>query len=69
MSNSNKNILAQVKLTPDDLNRIVVNEIMKNESAKKVLSGKKVAISADWHIFKWDNPNHLVTFTLVESEE
>jgi hypothetical protein len=69
MSNSSKNIIARVKLSSDDLKRIIVNEILKNESARKALEGKNIIVDTDWHVFKWDNPKHLVTITLAESDQ
>ena len=64
---SNKKSI-QVKLTDSSLKQLVADAIFKNESIREAFDGKKVSISADWHVYKWDDPDHFVTFTITEIE-
>jgi len=68
MSNSDNKKSIQVKLTDLALKQIVAEAVLRDESVREVFKDTNVSISANWHIFKWDDPDHLVTFTLTESE-
>ena len=66
-SSSDKKI-AQIKFTLNELKRIAVDEILKNDEARAALEGKKIKVEVDWHVFKWDDPEHIATFTVSEGE-
>ncbi len=66
-SSSDKKI-AQIKLTISELKRIAVDEILKNDEARAALEGKKIKVEVDWHVFKWDDAEHIATFTVLEGE-
>ena len=66
-SSSDKKI-AQIKFTLNELKRIAVDEILKNDEARAALEGKKIKVEVDWHVFKWDDPEHIATFTVSEVE-
>ena len=68
MYSSNDKRIAQIKLSIHDLKRMVVDEILKDEAARQALEGKNIRVEIDWHVFKWDDPINIATFTLVEED-
>ena len=68
MYNSSEKKIAQIKFTVKELKKMAVDELLKNEDARLALEGKKIRVEVDWHIFKWDDPEHIATFTLLEED-
>ena len=68
MFNSNDRRIAQIKLSVNDLKKIAVEEILKDKAARKALEGKNISVNVDWHVFKWDDPAHIATFTFIEED-
>ncbi len=68
MSSSSNKKSIQVKLTDVALKKLVAEAVLRNESVREVFKDSEVSISANWHIYKWDDPDHFVTFTLTEIE-
>ena len=60
--------IAEIKFTESELKKIAVNEILKNDDAKAALDGKKIRVVVDWHVFKWDDPDSIATFTMFEED-
>ena len=68
MLNSRNKRIAQIKLSIDDLKKMAVDEILKDVSARDALEGKRIRVEVDWHVFKWEEPEHIATFTLIEED-
>ena len=68
MSNLNDKRIAQIKLTLPDLKKMAVDEVLKDPNARQALEGKNIRVDIDWHVFKWDDPNYIATFVLVEED-
>ena len=68
MLNSKNKKIAQIKLSVNDLKKMAVDQILKDDAARNVLEGKHIRVEADWHVFKWEDPEHIVTFTMVEED-
>ena len=66
MLNLSDKKIAQIKLSIDDLKRMAVNEALKDEAAREALEGKRLRVDIDWHVFKWDDPECIATFTILE---
>lgn len=63
LSSSDKKI-AQIRFSEDQLKKIAVDELLKDPNAYKQLEGKKIRVSANWHVFKWDDPDAFLTVTV-----
>ena len=68
MFNSSEKKVAQIKFTEKELKKMAVDEVLKNDDARVALEGKRIKVEVDWHVFKWDDPEHIATFTLFEED-
>lgn len=68
MLNSNDNRLAKISFTLQDLKKLAIDEMLKDSAASKALEGKRIRIEVDLHVFKWDNPEYIATFTAIEDK-
>ena len=68
MLNLNDKRLVEVKFSEDQLKRLAVNELLRDASVADKLEGKKISVTAEWSVFKWDDPEVFVTFTICEAD-
>ena len=68
MSSSNDRKIAEIKFTVNEIKRIAIDELLKNDEARAALDGKNIRVKVDWHVFKWDDPEHIATFTFLEEK-